>query len=197
MTSSANSDAFKCVNDSLWLTLRRLCDGLRATNGQAGDNALTPIPHAKRMRRATPAGGACDKRGRGGLSFLGSIGVFIALAVPASAVTLPPLPSGQDVSLIEILEDTAPGALWLRLRFLAPEIARDSGHVAHSDAVEDMETLCAEMAVPYVAERGLSPEKIVISLSDRAVPFGQADAAATQFFELFRIENGLCIWEAF
>lgn len=113
------------------------------------------------------------------------------------AAPVPDLPSGQDVSLIEVLEDTGPGALWLRLRFLAPDIARDTGQVAHADAVADMEALCAAMAVPYVAERGLSPEKIVISLSDRPVPFGQADAAATQFFELFRIENGLCIWEAF
>ena len=114
-----------------------------------------------------------------------------------AAAPVPALPSGQDVSLIEVLEDTGPGALWLRLRFQAPDIARDTGQVAHADAVADMEALCAAMAVPYVAERGLSPEKIVISLSDRPVPFGQADAAATQFFELFRIEDGLCIWEAF
>ena len=44
---------------------------------------------------------------------------------------------------------------------------------------------------------GPQPSQIVISLSDRAVPFGEADPEATQFFEAYRVEGGACIWEMF
>lgn len=148
------------------------------------------------MRQAIPAGGARHKRGRGGLRLLSPL-IALVLAAPVFAAEVPAVPSGQDISLIEVIEDTAPGALWVRLRFLAPAIARDTGTIGFDQATADMEALCAAIAVPYVADHGLKPERVVVSLSDRPLPFGQSDAEATQFFDLFRIEGGLCIWEAF
>ena len=41
------------------------------------------------------------------------------------------------------------------------------------------------------------PAQIVISLSDRPVPFGEAAPDATQFFEAFALQDGTCIWEMF
>jgi len=34
-------------------------------------------------------------------------------------------------------------------------------------------------------------------LSDRAVPFGESAPDVTQFFESYRIENDVCVWEMF
>ena len=196
--------ALKVALAALWdgpasnrLTLRRPCGDLHATrNGHAGACAASPTPHASGMRQVTPAGGARHKRGRGGLRII-PVMVALGLTGPALAAGGPSLPSGQDVSLIEVIEDTAPGALWLRLRFLAPAIARETGTVSSEAANTDMEVLCKEFAVPYIAEHDLTPDRVVVSLSDRPVPFGQSNAEATQFFDVFRVENDVCIWEAF
>jgi len=146
---------------------------------------------ATRMRSAAPAGGARIARGRGCI-FL----ISLVMATAPQAQTLA-VPSGQDVALHEILLDTDPGALWIWFRFLAPAIARLGGTVSPDLAGPDMDHLCADFAAPYVAQNGLSPDRVVISLSDRALAFGDPDPAATQFFELYRLENARCIWEAF
>ena len=58
---------------------------------------------------------------------------LLALAFPALAEPLA-VPSGQTVTLAEVLSDENPGALWVRFRFLAPEIARENGKVAPDEA---------------------------------------------------------------
>ena len=118
---------------------------------------------------------------------------LLALAFPALAA----VPSGQTVTLAEVLSDENPGALWVRFRFLAPEIARENGKVAPDEAAADMDWLCTNLVLPYLIRHGLSPARVVISLSDRAVPFGVADPTATQFFESYRPVDGRCIWEEF
>lgn len=121
---------------------------------------------------------------------------LLALAFPALAEPLA-VPSGQTVTLAEVLSDENPGALWVRFRFLAPEIARENGKVAPDEAAADMDWLCTNLVLPYLIRHGLSPARVVISLSDRAVPFGVADPTATQFFESYRPVDGRCIWEEF
>ncbi|MEO0402969.1 MAG: DUF6497 family protein [Pseudomonadota bacterium] len=106
------------------------------------------------------------------------------------------VPSGQAVTLSEVLVDTVGAETWLRFRFLAPQIARDGGDIDYADAEADFSYLCADVARPYMAEFDLEAEVVAISLMDREVPFGQADPDATQFFELFRIKGDMCIWEA-
>lgn len=122
--------------------------------------------------------------------------VLLALAFPAVAEPLD-VPSGQPVTLTEVLTDENPGALWVRFRFLAPEIARGNGKVTPEDAAADMDWLCAHLALDYLARYEMAPARVVISLSDRAVPFGVADPSATQFFESYRPVDGRCIWEGF
>ena len=88
------------------------------------------------------------------------------------------MPSGQPVTLAEVLLDEAPGQsgeTWARFRFLAPQIARESGTVSYEAAAPDMDHLCGTIALPYLAEHGLSAARVVISLSDRMVPFGAQD----------------------
>lgn len=107
-------------------------------------------------------------------------------------------PSGQSISFLETVQSApGPGGLTVRFRFLAPGIARAGGGVSAEAAQEDMLWLCDSFAVPRLPANGPVPSQIVISLSDRAVPFGEAAPDVTQFFEAYRIEDGHCLWEPF
>ncbi|MFK7752921.1 MAG: DUF6497 family protein [Sedimentitalea sp.] len=107
------------------------------------------------------------------------------------------VPSGQAVTLNEVLIDENPGERWLRFRFVAPAIARAGGAISYDQAAADMDHLCASLALPYMSEQGLSAVRIVISMMDRRVDFGAPAPDATQFFEAYRPENATCIWEEF
>lgn len=108
------------------------------------------------------------------------------------------VPSGQPVTLQDVVWN-APGlaGLTLRFRFLAPQIARVGGCIDFATAVVDMRALCNSYALPRIADMGPVPAQVIISLSDIAVPFGTAMPEATQFFEAFSVQDGVCIWEAF
>lgn len=119
------------------------------------------------------------------------------MVTPALAETSLDAASGQRVTLSEILLDENPGELWVRFRFLAPDIAPGPDAIDADVAAADMQALCDDLAVPYLIGNGIEPARIVVSLSDRHVPFGQPDPDATQFFELFSLQDGACIWEEF
>ncbi len=119
---------------------------------------------------------------------------LILAATPALAIDVP---SGQPLELQEVLVDRHDTQTWLRFRFVAPQIARDTGALGYVDTVPDFLHLCASLAVPYMADYQLSGDVIVISLADRATEFGVPDPDVTQFFEAFRIRDGACIWEEF
>ena len=117
---------------------------------------------------------------------------LLLAATPAVAVDVP---SGQPVELQEVLVDTVAEEVWLRFRFVAPQVARDGGTMDYEAAAEDMAHLCDTLAIPYAAEYDLNGDVIVISLADRITEFGVADVEATQFFEAFRPVDNACIWE--
>ncbi|MEX0311743.1 MAG: DUF6497 family protein [Tateyamaria sp.] len=114
------------------------------------------------------------------------------LAAPAIAQDMP---SGQSVDLSEVLIDRVGNESWLRFRFIAPDITRDGDGLTHADAEADFQVLCDDVALPYMSDFELQAEVVVISLMDRAVPFGTADPDATQFFEAFRVQEGTCVWD--
>ncbi len=122
---------------------------------------------------------------------------FAVLAVFPLAAQSQTVPSGQSVTLTEVLEDVVAGEDWLRMRFVAPQIARDGGTVTHEAAEADIVHLCDEVALPYLMEYSLAPDVVVISLMDRVVEFGATDRDATQFFEAFRIVDDTCFVDAF
>lgn len=124
-------------------------------------------------------------------------GLSAGLGLAAGAQQVVAVPSGQPVELSEVLVDDTPGETWVRFRFLAPQIARNGGAIGYDDAVQDMDALCRTLILPYLESFDLTPAKVVISLSDRDVPFGAADPAATQFFESYRPAGTNCIWEEF
>ncbi|MEM8633062.1 MAG: DUF6497 family protein [Pseudomonadota bacterium] len=126
---------------------------------------------------------------------LGLVALLPMFAAPSHAQEVPvDVPSGQPMTLVGVLLDESPGALWARFRFVAPDIGT---RVAADVAAEDMDFLCSAVAVPYIQYHQIEPARIVVSLSDRPVEFGKKAPEATQFFEAYAYRDNTCIWEAF
>ncbi len=124
----------------------------------------------------------------------------IALAPRADPQGLPegPLevPSRQEVTLQEAFwEEQEDGALWLRLRFVAPRIGSGPGEYGFDVVEWDMAHLCETLGVPWAVERGA--ELIVVSFAAAPVEFGAAAPDVAQFFEAYRPVDGECYWEEF
>ena len=120
---------------------------------------------------------------------------FALLANTGAAEQLITVPSGQPLTLGEVLIDDSQGEDWLRFRFIAPKIG--DGGVSYDQAAPDMDYLCQHLVIPYLAEYALNPPRVIISLSDRMVEFGKTNPGATQYFEAYRPQDNTCIWEAF
>jgi len=103
------------------------------------------------------------------------------------------VPSGQPVSFLDIIrdEDSVSGAA-IRIRFLAPQIARGIGMIPFAQAENDMQVLCQEHVLPLINSAGEAlPGQIIVVLLDRPVEHGVADPEATQFFEAYRADDGV------
>jgi hypothetical protein len=126
-------------------------------------------------------------------------GAALAAALPAAAEEAIAVPSGQHVTLAEVIWGApGPEGLTARFRFLAPQVGAAEGGVDFETALGDMDYLCTAYALPRVVTgTGPVPAQIVISLMDRPVPFGASMPEATQYFESYRIDDGICIWEEY
>ncbi len=102
------------------------------------------------------------------------------------------VPSGQPLSFLEFISEDD-GAI-VRFRFLTPEIGNT---FAYGDVRDDFLVVCNEQVMPVLDANGLSPTQIVLSMSAQDIPFGADNPNVLQFFEVFRPENGTCIWENF
>lgn len=122
---------------------------------------------------------------------------LIALLLLATPLAASEVPSGQQVSLHEVLVDAQDDITYLRFRFLAPRIAAGEDKISFDVAGDDMMHLCQTLALPYIAQYALEGDRIVVSFMDRITEFGVPDPQATQYFESFRAENGTCIWDDF
>jgi len=137
----------------------------------------------------------CGRTGLVRIVGLAVVGAALAVVAPAiSQDRAPTVPSGIVLSLHEVLEDVQPdGALWLRLRYVAPDLTVDQ----HQRMVDDFAVLCDSQALAYTPEQGRPASQAVISIASAEVDFGASAPDITQFFEAFRLENGTCIWEIF
>jgi Family of unknown function (DUF6497) len=110
-----------------------------------------------------------------------------------------PVPSGQTVTLLEtIWNERGPAGLAIRFRFLAPAISKDTGTITPDQAGADMMALCKDYALKRIGDTtGPTPAQIIISLSDRPVPFGESHPEATQFFDSYDLVDGECVWSLF
>ncbi|WP_248408760.1 DUF6497 family protein [Aliiroseovarius sp. S2029] len=152
--------------------------------------------------------GQATHNGPLGLVGAATCAVALSLSAPAAAGSTVALfesgtrldvPSGQEVTFLDVIEgeDSAVGTA-IRVRFLAPRIARGTGDVEFMQAEADMAVLCQDFVLPHMIDAGTDlPDQIIIVLSDRFVEHGVADPEATQFFEAYRPEGGMCVWEGF
>ena len=122
---------------------------------------------------------------------------FAALAAcqeEAPAGEVIPVPSGRTVTLIDVVTNArGPEGATARFRFLAPDLVPEDVETAAAD----LQALCDSYAIGRIEGMVPAPQQIILSLSDVAVPFGEAAPDAVQFFESFRPENGACVWEVF
>ena len=142
---------------------------------------------------------ACRIARRTAAASLGAVMLWAGTGVMAEEAPGPlAVPSGQEVRYLATVQ-SAPGpeGLTIRFRFVAPAIARDTGFVDAETAQADMEWLCTNFALPRLPAGGPVPSQIVVSLSDRAVAFGEPAPEVTQFFEAYTVADGRCVWEAF
>ncbi|MGH1367594.1 MAG: DUF6497 family protein [Maritimibacter sp.] len=109
------------------------------------------------------------------------------------------LPSGHKVALAEVIWGTpGPAGHTVRFRFVDGELAARVSNDGFVDAEADMAHLCSEIAVPQIKDfGGAAPDQVIISISDRFLPLGDADPEAVQLFEAYRVENDGCVWEGF
>ncbi len=104
------------------------------------------------------------------------------------------VPSGREIALIDVITN-APGSAGAvaRFRFLAPGLAAEDLEASAAD----MQALCDGYALPRTSGTVPEPQQIIISLSAEAVPFGAAAPDVVQFFEVYRLTDGACVWEPF
>jgi hypothetical protein len=102
------------------------------------------------------------------------------------------VPSGREVRFLDVITNApGPQGATARFRFVAPDARKGE------DWAEDMQALCDGYALPRTDGMVPMPQQIVITVSDREVPFGDAVPEAVQFFESYQLGDGACIWEMF
>lgn len=120
--------------------------------------------------------------------------LLAALAAPAAAQEFS-APSGLRLHLNDVVMEMEAGIA--RFRFVAPSIDPTGDAVPYEAVAGDFSWLCETLALPALLANEAVVGQVVISIADREVQFGAADAEATQFFESYVVDGETCVWEAF
>lgn len=141
------------------------------------------------------------------MTFLLSLLLAGAGALPETGAPVP-LPSGHAVIFHDMIEDAprnGSSTNTVRFRFVAPQIGGDAA-LPYEDVAADMDLLCQEVAAPGLESRTMLRDagagsakdlRIVISMMEQPVAFGETTPGIRQYFEAYSLEDGRCIWEAF
>lgn len=105
--------------------------------------------------------------------------------LPASGLAVERLDAAVEVQL--------DGAVWLILRYLAPDLA--GGAVSYSATAPDLALLCRTEGLARVADLGVDVASVVVILLDRPVVRGEPAPDATQYIGAFTIDGEECRWE--
>lgn len=123
------------------------------------------------------------------------LSAILALGAQARAEDSLSLASGPAAHLQERLIEEGEDGLVHRFRFVSEGF--DPSAQAPETVMTDLQALCTHYAIPALSAADRRPDRIVISLADRAVEFGVMAAEARQVFEAFSIEDDVCIWEMY
>lgn len=121
---------------------------------------------------------------------------LVALA-PISALGEVVAPSGQIVTLQEVLTEQNPwsGETQIVVRLLAPMIADDS---LSDDLIRsDMEWACGVWGQSAASQPDRKVEWVVIEMMAATASRGTATPDIRRFYETYRLDGDLCIWELF
>lgn len=117
---------------------------------------------------------------------------LLMMATPCLAQDMP-VPSGMQTQFVEVILEPDKGIA--RFRFIAPELGKLGFELA--DISDDFGWLCEQMALPALRNVGWEADQIVVSISDRVVPFGESNSDAVQYFDGYSIDGDMCLWEPF
>lgn len=121
-----------------------------------------------------------------------SIALTAALtALPLSAQETILLPSGGSARLHEVIESRDGD---IRRRYVSDGFNPEG--IDSEVLLGDMAFLCESSDLGQ-GSADSAGRLVVISLADRAAPFGVIDTTVRQVFEAFSIVGDSCIWEAF
>lgn len=106
-------------------------------------------------------------------------------------------PSGLNLSLMELLFEENPwsGEMLVVVRLLAPTILQDLDTPLMLRT--DMDWACHTWGVPAAATLATPPDLVVIEMMASPVERGMPAPEVPQFFEQYRLEGPVCIWELF
>ncbi|RME16733.1 MAG: acetolactate synthase [Alphaproteobacteria bacterium] len=93
--------------------------------------------------------------------------------------------------------EAGPAGPTVRFRFIEEDLGAIIDTRPYDELEADMKFLCENYALERIADTGPQPAAVIVSISDRPVPFGAPSPEARQVFEAYRPENGSCIWEGF
>jgi len=110
------------------------------------------------------------------------------LATPLMAQEIA-VPSGRVLTLFDVIVEQDMS----RFRFVLPDIAEG---VEFEDIVDDLDYVCAQVALPALTQAGSDVSQLVISVSAAEVPFGEP-TEIVQYFQPFHRDGDACIWEEF
>lgn len=121
-----------------------------------------------------------------------------ALCCTTSAVA-DPLPKGwASFHDLHLQAQPASGETWLVLRYLSPNVARDTGIWGYEEVAPALDQLCDDDGVDaanLAIEQGGTIDQIVVTVMDRVVDWGTADPEATMYRGAYSLKDGRCEWQ--
>jgi hypothetical protein len=106
-------------------------------------------------------------------------------------------PSGQLLVLEDVIFEENPwsGETQVVVRLLAPLIAGEG--LAPSELREDMDFACRTWGLPAGATLSAPPDWVVIEMMEAPVARGTATPGVRKYFETYRPQGPICMWELF
>jgi hypothetical protein len=121
-----------------------------------------------------------------------TLALLLILTGPALADTV--LPSGQPVEPLDTLTEDQAGETVLILRYVADGLSRELDDAQIEAAMADLDHLCATDGVALADD---ATDRVIVTMMSAPLPRGMVDPDVTQFFGLYSVADGTCIWEAF
>ncbi|TDT75026.1 hypothetical protein BDE40_1750 [Litoreibacter halocynthiae] len=125
--------------------------------------------------------------------------LILGIATGAASADQAPL---QAVSAVEYLPHEVlfeppgtddPARRIVRIRLLAPQIV-DQKQFGFDVIESDFQALCESEGLRIVAESAPNAREIVVSVASEAMPFGESAPNVVQYFDLFAVVDGTCVW---